>query len=152
MKPTFLAVSMFIAALVMSPLVRADEFNPIASASLPDGEIAETYTFTLDPGSTSGWHYHQGLIWVEVISGSLTEDRGCGLPLVEHQAGTAFAEVPGVVHTVTNTGNVTAVPALEGVGPSCTADYNDLVPVSGPSCNKAGNKPKRIEGPYCPNQ
>ncbi|HYL60267.1 MAG TPA: cupin domain-containing protein [Candidatus Acidoferrales bacterium] len=129
---------------------RADTFNPIASAPLPDGSIAEQYTFTLDAGNPTGWHYHQGNVWVVVISGTLTEDHGCGQPLDVHNAGTAFAEVPGVVHNVTNTGNDTAVIAVSGVGPGCTADFNDLVPLEGPVCNHPGNKPKRIKGPYCP--
>ena len=124
-------------------------FNPIATASLPDGEVVEQYTFTLCPGEETGWHYHQGNIWVVVISGTLTEDHGCNQPLEVHNAGTAFAELPGVVHNVTNSGNAIATVAVQGVGPSCTAGFNDLVPLNGPVCDESGNNPKRVKDPDC---
>jgi len=131
------------AALAADPGVKPQ------AASLPDGEVVEQYTFTLCPGEETGWHYHQGNIWVVVISGTLTEDRGCNQPLEVHNAGTAFAELPGVVHNVTNSGNAIATVAVQGVGPSCTAGFNDLVPLNGPVCDKSGNNPKRVKDPDC---
>ena len=137
------------ATLAIAGLARAETFTPIASAPLPDGTIAESYTVTFDPGNSSGWHYHQGNVWVEVVSGTLTEDRGCGQPLEVHEAGTAFAENPGVIHNVTNTGAATVTLAVQGVGPACTADFNDLVLVNGPRCNGGGNHPLRAPKPLC---
>ena len=137
------------ATLAIAGLARAETFTPIASAPLPDGTIAESYTVTFDQGNSSGWHYHQGNVWVEVVSGTLIEDRGCGQPLEVHEAGTAFAEDPGVIHNVTNTGAATVTLAVQGVGPACTADFNDLVFVNGPRCNGGGNHPLRAPKPLC---
>jgi quercetin dioxygenase-like cupin family protein len=129
---------------------QAFPFHPIATAPLPDGEVVEQLTFNLRPGLETGWHYHQGDVWVVVLSGTLTEDRGCNQPPEVHEAGTAFAEAPGVVHNVTNTGVDVAKIAVQGVGPSCTANYNDAVSVSGPPACDENDNPEIVPGPYCP--
>ena len=129
---------------------RADTFTPISSASLPNGTVVESYTFTLDPGMHTGFHYHQGRVWVTVLAGELTEIRGCGQPPEIHHAGEVFFEAPGVIHDVYTSSNATANVAVVGLGPYCTADYNDLVPVDAPLCDEDGDEPRTVKGPYCP--
>jgi quercetin dioxygenase-like cupin family protein len=60
---------------------------------------------TFAPGDASAYHYHPGPVFVVVQAGTLTEDDGCG-NVETHPAGSAFQEVPGHIHHVTNSGTV----------------------------------------------
>jgi quercetin dioxygenase-like cupin family protein len=61
---------------------------------------------TLAPGDIVAFHYHPGPVFVVIATGTLTEDDGCG-NFETHLAGTAFQEIPGHVHEVTNKGTDT---------------------------------------------
>jgi hypothetical protein len=68
--------------------------------------------FRLSPGETVPWHYHNGMSYVILSHGSLTEQHvvashECASEQVH--AGSAFVEGPGQVHTVSNTGRGEAV-------------------------------------------
>jgi quercetin dioxygenase-like cupin family protein len=129
---------------------KADDFTPIGVASLPDGTILEQGILTLDPGSGDPWHYHPGNLWVQVLSGEITEQKGCGIPAHVYHAGQAFHEEPGIIHEITNTGTGQAVLAFVGILPGCFTDFNDQISVSGPVCD-GRHGPRRVHAPYaCP--
>jgi hypothetical protein len=112
--------------------------------------VVEQLEFTLPPGCSTGWHYHQGHLWLVVTSGTLTEDRGCGQPLIVHdttQGPAPFTESPGVVHNVTNCGTTDVAIAYQGVGPSCTAGFQDLFVVQGPTCGADGQPECYVPAP-----
>lgn len=140
---------LFGALVLFAGGARADTFTPISSAALPNGTVVESYAFTLDPGVHTGFHYHQGRVWVTVLAGELTEVRGCGVPVEVHHAGEVFSEEPGVIHDVYTSSTGAANVSVIGLGPSCTADFNDLVAVDAPLCDEDG-EPDRVEGPFCP--
>jgi len=102
--------------------------------------------FTLKPGDTIPWHYHKGPSYVILARGTLTETHASGsnqCTSEELTAGSAFAEPPGLVHEVTNTGNDAAVvwwstvfPASDGLiqfTPAFTS--GGVYPVTSPGCN-----------------
>ena len=67
--------------------------------------------FVMKPGDTIPWHYHKGVSYVILSRGTLTEQHLVGPNQCESeelQAGNAFVEPAGLVHSVTNTGNVSA--------------------------------------------
>ena len=117
----------------------ADTFTPGGIGVLAEGRIVEEGQASFDPGSGDPWHYHPGDLWVIVLSGELTEERGCGTAPVVHRAGDAFHEPPGVVHQVTNTGKVPAVIIFSGVLPACFTNFNDQISVDGPNCRSDGD-------------
>ena len=137
--------------LLLAFMARADTFTPGGIGFLPDGQLVEEGMATFDPGSGDPWHYHPGNVWVIIVSGELTEERGCGTKPVVHRAGQAFHEPPGVVHQVTNTGLSPAVIIFTGVLPACFTNFNDQINVDGPSCDGDGDRIKPVRGPYpCP--
>ena len=72
----------------------------------------QIHAFTMNPGDQIPWHYHKGLSYVILVSGTITEQHQVGAVQCESEVfgkGTAFVEGPGQVHTVTNTGTDTAV-------------------------------------------
>jgi cupin domain len=72
----------------------------------------QIHAFTMNPGDTVPWHYHKGVSYVIVARGTLTEDHLVGpdrCASEEATAGSAFVESPGLVHSVTNTGNGVAI-------------------------------------------
>ena len=93
--------------------------------------------FKMQPGETVPWHYHKGVSYVILAHGTLTEQHLIGpdqCASEEVTAGSAFVESPGLVHTVTNTGNEVAViwwattyPKSDGPG--------GIYPVNAPNCN-----------------
>lgn len=127
-----------------------DQILPLAWGQLDDGRWVEGYEFTIGPGESTGWHYHPGTVQAVVLSGSLTEDRGCGAELVTHPAGDAFTEEPGVVHNVIATGITTVFVA--GVLAECWGDagqFNDYIAVVGPTCEGNSHRARR-EHVGCP--
>jgi len=98
----------------------------------------EIQAFTLNPGENVPWHYHKGLSYVVLVQGNLAEqeltrDGGCATPHT-FKHGAAFVETPGRWHTVTNTGNGTAVAYWATIYPKGDPD-GDAVFVNPPSCN-----------------
>jgi hypothetical protein len=72
----------------------------------------QIHAFTMNPGDTVPWHYHKGVSYVIVARGTLTEHHLVGpdrCASEEATAGSAFVESPGLVHSVTNTGNGVAI-------------------------------------------
>lgn len=66
----------------------------------------QNYTARWDPGATSGWHYHVGIVVVTLISGILTvynkTVNGCVRSV--YSKGQTFVERPYGVHVAINKG------------------------------------------------
>ena len=76
----------------------------LALLTLPVDVVLLTITF--QPGASSGWHSHPGIVLVKVTSGTLTlYDPACGS--IERTAGETFAE-PAVSGLARNEGSVPA--------------------------------------------
>ncbi len=72
----------------------------------------QIHAFRMNPGDAIPWHYHKAVSYVILARGTITEQHLVGADQCaseEVTAGSAFVESPGQVHTVTNTGNETAV-------------------------------------------
>jgi quercetin dioxygenase-like cupin family protein len=65
--------------------------------------------FISQPGEEGGWHYHPGLVFNVVTSGTVIVEDGCGGEEA-FSAGQAFEKIGGRVHRWKNHG---AVPAVE---------------------------------------
>lgn len=94
----------------------------------------EVQALSLDPGEVVPWHYHVGLTYAILTSGTVTSTTACG-KAETFKAGAGFVESPGLVHTVTNVGKGKAVfywatvyPNIKGV-----SDLNFLP--EPPSCD-----------------
>jgi quercetin dioxygenase-like cupin family protein len=99
----------------------------------------EVQAFTMRPGDVVPWHYHKGLAYAVIVSGSLTEqeligENTCG-PVNQFEAGAAFVETPGRVHTVSNPGPGSTVIYWSTVFPKSDGPYGDAVFVTPPNCN-----------------
>lgn len=144
-------IALALLLLCLPAAARADTFTPGGTGVLPDRRVVEEGQVSFDPGSGDPWHYHPGDLWVIVLSGELTEERGCGGAPTVYRAGQAFHEPAGVVHQVTNTGSVPAVILFTGVLPACFTNFNDQISVNGPSCDPEGEELRVVRGPYaCP--
>lgn len=72
----------------------------------------QIHAFRMNPGDTVPWHYHKGISYVILAHGTLTEQHVTGpdqCASEEVMAGSAFVELPGRIHSITNTGNGVAV-------------------------------------------
>src|SRR5262245_17271951 len=72
----------------------------------------QIHAFTMSPGDTVPWHYHKGMSYVILARGTLTEQHVVGpdqCASEEETAGSAFVESAGQVHSVTNTGQNSAL-------------------------------------------
>ena len=77
-------------------------------------------TVTIDPGGSSGWHHHPGIVLVVVQSGAVTfYDKKCRGE--EHQAGEAFIESSDAPGLAKNTGTGTAVVQATFIVPASKA-------------------------------
>jgi len=113
----------------------------------PIPATVQIHVFTMKPGDAIPWHFHKAPSYVILKRGTLTEqhyDQQTGQCLSEQVTeGNAFVEPPGLVHTVTNTGNGDAViwwstvfPESDGVvefAPSFKV--GGVYPVAPPNCN-----------------
>jgi quercetin dioxygenase-like cupin family protein len=89
-------------------------------------------TVTIDPGGSSGWHHHPGIVLVVVRSGTVTfYDKNCRADV--HQAGETFIESSDSPGLARNTGTETAV-----------VEATFIVPASTPP---APSTPLRIDDP-----
>jgi hypothetical protein len=106
----------------------------------------QIHAFKMNPGDTVPWHYHKGLSYVIIARGTLTEHHlvgpdQCGSE--EVAAGSGFVEPPGLVHSVTNTGNSAAIiwwatvfPQSDGIADFSPAfKAGGVYPVDPPNCN-----------------
>jgi quercetin dioxygenase-like cupin family protein len=76
-------------------------------------------TVTIDPGGSSGWHHHPGIVVVVVRSGTLTfYDKNCRGDV--HQAGETFIESSDSPGLAKNTGTGTVVIEATFIVPAST--------------------------------
>ena len=76
-------------------------------------------TVTIDPGGSSGWHHHPGLVVVVVQSGTVTfYDENCRKDV--HQAGETFIESSDSPALAKNNGTRTAVVQATFIVPAST--------------------------------
>ncbi len=76
-------------------------------------------TITFQPGQSSGWHHHPGVVLVVVKSGTLTE-YSANCHTVKHKAGDGFVEAGNSPSLVRNNGQDTAVVEVTFIVPSST--------------------------------
>jgi quercetin dioxygenase-like cupin family protein len=73
----------------------------------------------LEPGGSTGWHHHPGVVMVSVASGTVSEyDEECHPTVI--QAGQGFVESRDEVHLVRNEGNDAAVLYATFISPTET--------------------------------
>jgi len=139
-----------ITGLLSTQSTAAFSFVPFGEGTLPSGQIVSMYQVTFDPGESFPWHFHLGPLWGIIVSGTLTEDEGCGTALNVYPAGTAFAEIPSRVHRVFNFGAVPVVINFATIMPSCDGNYHDAILVDGPSCEGDSGQSHLEKIPPCP--
>ena len=136
------------AGMVWAQSAAAFSIVPISQGQLASGNIALIVQITLNPGETVPWHYHTGPALVTVISGTLTEDVGCGTPMAAYSAGNALTETAGHVHRLFNLGHDPVVFTGVAIFPDCDPN-NGTVFVNGPSCEGKSGQSHREEIPVC---
>jgi len=113
------------------------DFVPLGEGALPSGNYVEDFQFTIQPGESVPWHYHPGKIYGVIVSGTLTEEHGCGQLPGQLDAGSAFIEQAGAIHRVFNHGTDPVVIIFTFIVPAANKDYNGItVLVSGPRCDR----------------
>src|SRR5690348_10242350 len=105
----------------------------VSQGSLPGGKVLQVLLITINPGEGFPWHYHTGPGWGTIVSGTLTEDEGCGTALSVLNSGASFSERPGKVHMVTNLGTTPVVMTWVEIYPGCDPDQGTVF-VTGPRC------------------
>jgi quercetin dioxygenase-like cupin family protein len=135
--------------LLSANIATAFDFVPFGEGTLPNGKIVSMFQVTFAPGESFPWHFHPGPIWGVIISGTLTEDEGCGTALKVYSAGDAFSETPGRVHRVFNYGTEPVVINFAGVFPPCYANYNSSLFVDGPRCEGTSGRSHLEKIPPC---
>jgi len=129
---------------------KAATFVPLGVGALPSGEFVESFQFTLNPGESVPWHFHPGPLYGIVVSGTLTEDEGCGNDLNVLKAGSAFSETAGKVHRVFNYGTGPVTIVFTGIFPPCYGNYNITIFVpDGPRCEGNSGKAHLEKIPAC---
>jgi quercetin dioxygenase-like cupin family protein len=98
----------------VSPIVGATlgdfkaENEDIKAESVPGSADVAIAKVVLEPGGSTGWHHHPGIVVVPVEAGAVTEyDTQCHETV--YKAGKGFVESNGEVHLVRNEGDVKAV-------------------------------------------
>ena len=136
--------------LLSANIASAFDFVPFGEGTLESGEIVSMYQVTFAPGQSFPWHFHPGPLWGVIVSGTLTEDEGCGTALNVYPAGSAFSETPGRVHRVFNYGTEPVVINFAAVLPPCYANYNNAIFVDGPRCEGRSGRSQLERIPPCP--
>jgi len=137
------------AALLWTQPAAALTAVPISQGQLPSGEIIVIVQLNLDPGDSIGWHYHTGPGWGTIVSGTLSEDEGCGTNLNVYPAGSAFAETPGRVHRVFNFGSDSVVMTWAEIYPGCDSTGGTVF-VDEPLCQGKSLRSHLEPIPVCP--
>jgi quercetin dioxygenase-like cupin family protein len=119
---------------------------PLGEGVLPSGNLVQNFQFTINPGESVPWHYHPGPIYGVIVSGTLTEDEGCGRPLQAISAGSAFTEETGKVHRVFNYGTGPVVIIFTFIVPPLYAGYTGTIYVDGPRCEGKSER-SHLESP-----
>ena len=118
----------------------------IAGPGHPVPATVQIHAFTMKPGDSVPWHYHKALSYVILTHGTVTEQHLVSPNSCESEeftTGSAFAESPGQIHTVTNTGNSVAViwwatvfPKSDGIVEFAPGfKVGGVYPVTAPNCN-----------------
>jgi hypothetical protein len=118
----------------------------VAGPGYPVPATVQIHAFTMKPGDTVPWHYHKGLSYVILAHGTVTEEHQAGPDTCaseEFMQGSAFAESPGQIHSVKNTGNSVAViwwatvfPKSDGIAEFASAfKVGGVYPVPPPNCS-----------------
>ena len=144
------SVTLAVALLSLSYSARAAGFVPFGEGTLASGQIVSMFQVTFDPGESFPWHFHPGPLWGVIVSGTLTEDEGCGTALNTYVAGSAFSETPGRVHRVFNFGTVPVVINFTAILPPCYANYNNAILVQEPRCEGKSGESHLEKIPDCP--
>jgi quercetin dioxygenase-like cupin family protein len=113
---------------------KAFDFVPLGEGTLPSGNLVQNFQVTIHPGELVPWHYHPGRVYGVIVSGTLTEDKGCGRPVDVISAGSAFFEAPRAIHQVFNSGTVPVLITLTFFVPPSYAHYTGTISVAGPHC------------------
>src|SRR6202023_468238 len=119
---------------------KAFDFVALGEGTLPSGNLVQNFQFTVFPGESVPWHYHPGRIYGVIVSGTLTEEKGCGRPVDTITAGSAFTEAPGVIHRVFNYGTENVVIVFTFIVPPRYAGYTGTIYVNGPRCEDGHEK------------
>ena len=97
-----------------TPLTRATlgevkaENDDIKVQSVPGSADIAIVKVVIEPGGSTGWHHHPGVVLFPVKAGAVSEyDAECHKTV--YKAGEGFVESNGEVHLVRNEGNVDAV-------------------------------------------
>jgi quercetin dioxygenase-like cupin family protein len=136
-----LALTALLTALAggLPATAEAFDFMPFGEGALPSGNYVEDFQFTILPGESVPWHYHPGRVYAVIVSGTLTEEHGCGQPALEFNTGSAFTEKSGAIHRVFNYGIDPVVIVLTFIVPPAYKDYTGLnIFVDGPRCEDEG--------------
>jgi quercetin dioxygenase-like cupin family protein len=115
-------------------------FEPLGEGALPSGKFVQDVRVTLYPGESVPWHYHPGRVYGVIVSGTLTEEKGCGRPADTITAGSAFTEMTGVIHRVFNHGGEPVVILVTYIVPPAYAGYTGTIFVNGPRCEDGHDK------------
>jgi quercetin dioxygenase-like cupin family protein len=84
------------------------ENEDIKAESVPGSADVAIVKVVLEPGGSTGWHHHPGVVLVPIEAGAVTEyDAQCHKTV--YKAGKGFVESNGEVHLVRNEGDVKAV-------------------------------------------
>src|SRR5215212_4829063 len=84
------------------------ENEDIKAESVPGSADVAIAKVVLEPGGSTGWHHHPGVVLVPIEAGAVTEyDTQCHKTV--YKAGKGFVESNGEVHLVRNEGDVKAV-------------------------------------------
>jgi quercetin dioxygenase-like cupin family protein len=142
----------FMAGMLMvacAPSLMALTITPLGKGTLPTGEIILTLQVRLEPGDVVPWHYHTGPGSATMLSGTLTEDEGCGTALKQYSAGQAFTETPGRVHMVYNAGTVAVVLLWTETYGACYDATIGWTFVNGPTCAGVSGRSLLANIPDC---
>ena len=142
-------VSLLTGALTFAlPSLHALTVTPISQGDLPGGEVISVVQFTIDPGESIPWHFHTGPGWGTIVTGTLTEDEGCGTSLNTIDAGSSFSETPGRVHRVFNLGSGPVVLTWVEIYPGCDPNGGTAF-VTGPRCEGQSGRSHLEKIPDC---
>lgn len=85
-----------------------------------DGKDYILREITVAPGGSTGWHYHDGMLYAVVTRGTLTRTQSDCTTMETHPAGTTVIEPSGVdhVHIGRNLGSIPIVLKVLYVNPT----------------------------------
>jgi quercetin dioxygenase-like cupin family protein len=125
------------------------DFVPLGEGVLPSGELISTFQITFAPGDAVPFHFHAGQTWAIVVSGTLTEERGCGTAPLIHTAGSTLTVSPGIVHRELNLGTIPTLLTVVSIVPGCYSNYNSAIYVNGPHCEGDSGHSRIEKVPPC---